>query len=189
MLDALVITHCAHFLLWRKGLPGRVHALPGLQESSNRSCKQDIEDIRGADDELQKEVAFLEDTNPQKFAKVDDPLLDAIRGDDAVATPHLLSALRGRLSVPGMPLGSMVSVAVTVTGYSVGKMLDGKHVAVMEDKQAQWSSSWREVWMGAPVLKGTAAQDVAHLFECDVYDSRLRLTRVVQGIAGTGCEW
>lgn len=159
-LDALMTTHYAYFLQWREPKLRHIHELPGLAQNTNAACKQDIEDFRGADEELEKELAFLESKRADKFATVDDPLMDAIR---TRSTPVL-----GELSNLAGPFALPAAVGSVVAGNKIEKML----LATMQSKQAQWDSTLRNLWKGEPILKGKAAKDVARLFECYAHDSR-----------------
>lgn len=159
-LEALMTTHYGYFLQWRKSKLRHVHELPGLAKNTNAACKQDIEDIRGADEELEKELAFLETKKADKFTQVDDPLIDAIR---TRSTPVLraLSNLAGPFSLP-----------MAAGGVAAGNKIEKILLATMKNKQAQWDLTLRSLWMDEPVLKGKAAKDVDRLFECYVHDSR-----------------
>ena len=159
-LDALMTTHYAYFLQWRKPRLRHIHELPGLAKNTNAACKQDIEDCRGADEELEKELAFLESKHADKFATVDDPLMDAIRTRSAPVL-GALSNLAGPFSLPAAA-GSVAA------GNKIEKML----LATMKNKQAQWDSTLRSLWMEEPILKDNVAKDVSRLFECYVHDSR-----------------
>lgn len=162
-LDALMTTHYAYFLQWRKPRLRHIHELPGLAQNTNAACKQDIEDFRGADEELEKELAFLERVESKqtdKFAFVDDPMMDAIRTRSGPVLGALAN-LAGPFSLPAAA-GSVAAA------NKIDKML----LATMKNKQAQWDSTLRSLWMGEPILKGGAANDVARLFECYVHDSR-----------------
>lgn len=159
-LDALMTTHYAYFLQWRKPKLRHIHELPGLAQNTNIAAKQDIEDFRGADEELEKELAFLESKRADKFATVDDPMMDAIRTRSAPVL-GALSNLAGPFSLPAAA-GSVAAA------NKIDKMV----LATMKNKQAQWDSTLRSIWMGEPILKGGAADDVTRLFECYVHDSR-----------------
>lgn len=159
-LDALMTTHYAYFLQWRKPLLRHIHNLPGLAQNTNASCKQDIEDFRGADEELEKELAFLESKQSDKFATVDDPLMDSIRTRSTQILTEL-SNLAGPFALPA-------TVGSAMAGNKIEKML----VGTMKNKQAQWDFTLRGLWMGDPMLKDKAAKDAARVFECYVHDSR-----------------
>ncbi|MDE2430967.1 MAG: DUF2235 domain-containing protein, partial [Burkholderiales bacterium] len=69
--------HYGIWLRWRKSLlkqPGGVSALPNLTQATSDTRFQDIEDFKGAEQELRKELLFLQTSDPGKFDVLDDPL-------------------------------------------------------------------------------------------------------------------
>lgn len=159
-LDALVTTHYAYFLQWRKPKLRHIHELPGLAQNANAACKQDIEDFRGADEELEKELTFLESKDRNKFAEVDDPAIEAIQSRSG----PVLRALSG--------LAGAFGPILSVKGTQAANEIDRRVRDTMKQKQAQWDLTLRSLWMDEPILQGKAAMDVNRLFECYVHDSR-----------------
>lgn len=188
-LEALVNTHYAYFLQWRKAKLRHVHELPGLAQNTNASCKQDIEDFRGADEELEKELLFLESKDENKFADVDDTAIKAIQSRAKPVTA-VLASLAGRYFGP----------VIMATGTRGANELNRRLLDTMKQKQRQWDLTLRNFWMEEPILRGKAAKDVNRLFECYVHDSRAwfkpilsktesdevwaRLTKAVFGVDG-----
>jgi hypothetical protein len=160
-LGSLVMLHYGCFLQWRKTRLGHAHELPGLKQNTNKTAAQDIEDIRGADEELRKEVAFLESQEADKYAQVDDPMMDAIRTRSGPVL-QALAGLAGPFSLPA-------AIGGAVASDKIGKAL----VGTMQDKQRQWEGTLREQWLGEPILKNTESRTaVARLFEDYIHDSR-----------------
>lgn len=159
-LDALVNTHYAYFLQWRKAKLRHVHELPGLAQNTNAACKQDIEDFRGADEELEKELRFLESKERNKFAEIDDPAIEAVLSRSG----PVLQALSG--------LAGAFRPILSIAGSKAANELDRRVRDTMKQKQAQWDLTLRGLWMGDPILQGKTAMDVDRLFECYVHDSR-----------------
>lgn len=148
-LEALVFTHYSYFLQWRKQVLEHAHELPGMTSNPNATKHQDIEDIRGANEELQKEIRFLESPDPKKFDDVDDPTIELV-----------LNA--SKLSPSPLPVAKVLAV----------RDIKASIVSAMQEKQRQWDYSLKDVWHGKPLLNGKAAADVNKLFECYAHDSR-----------------
>ena len=150
--------HAGYMLRWRKAVmsrPGGMAGLPGLKASQSATRFQDMEDFRGAEEELRKEIAFLRDPNPKKFEVLDDVFFDF-----ALGTANLIS--RG-----AAPLSSTVGGLVLAASWMVkNKSLLG----LMQEKQSQWDAWLQDEWnqSGAAALPGAAER----LFERYVHDSR-----------------
>jgi hypothetical protein len=184
----LIRTHHGHLLQWQKLMlerqragQGGIASLPGMLRSPNVSKLQDIEDMRGAEEELGKEVAFLLSDDARKFDVLDDRMLDLLREYERDAAEYLpVIALMG-------PLGAMIAVA----GNGA---ICIEHIAVrrtMREKQYQWDAWLKAVWEGENKFKdGHSAHT---LFENYVHDSRAwfkALMRTdVEAIAPDDEEW
>lgn len=137
--------HYSYTLRWRKGVmntAGGIAATEALAKATSISRFQDVEDFRGAEEELKKELLFLVSSDPHKFGAVDDPLL----GYFEMAFDAMTSA--APLSFP----------------------LRGIFPSVMRDKQRQWDTWIQHEWAShSPDALPPAA---ANLFEKYVHDSR-----------------
>jgi hypothetical protein len=176
-LETLIFTHYAYFLQWHKQTLGHAHELSGMQANTNASKYQDIEDIRGADEELQKEIRFLEDKNPRKFEDVDDPAIEAV------------------LNVSNLAASTLGALNPMATAYHAVKIATSSQPLVkqgvlnaMHEKQRQWDLALRDVWHGQPQLTGKPAVDVKKLFECYVHDSRAWFKPLVAQYKASGLE-
>jgi hypothetical protein len=148
----LIRRHHGYLLQWQKEMrdrPGGMAGLPGLRETSVVSKYQDAEDLRGAEQELRKEVEFLEDANAKKFEVLDDPLLGKV--DDAAAYGRFL------------PLPFM---------FLLGTEARKSMRSVMEEKQHQWDNWLKEDWAGDGALPIEKREAAHRLFEHYVHDSR-----------------
>lgn len=157
----LIRRHHAYLLQWRKAVMERMtdpgaNNLSGLKASKNESIQQDIEDIRGAEEELRKEVAFLQSANPNKFEIFDDPLLESIRMGAKISPSVLLAA------GPIFPL-----MATTLSGF-IEKSIRG----VMQEKQRQWDTWLKKDWAGDGALPSKNVEKIHEFFEQYVHDSR-----------------
>jgi hypothetical protein len=156
-LHRVMRRHAGYQLRWRKALldaPGGIAALPGLARSRSGSRHQDIEDFRGAEQELRQEVAFLQDPDPRKFKALDDPFFDGtLLKVRAGAAASLLGT---------HPIGLHLLVGAWGAERSLGDLL--------RDKQAQWDGWLRGEWMRND--DGALPDAVRRLFEHHVHDSR-----------------
>lgn len=137
--------HYGFMLRWRKTLLARPRGIAGLNEplhAKGDSRFQDIEDLRGAEHELRKELSFLLDTSAEKFAVLDDPLAQ-------------LQAFRAA----GWPL-------MLVIEWIYAKSFP----ELMRQKQREWDTWIRHEWEGRDEEPVAAA--CARLFERHVHDSR-----------------
>jgi len=150
--------HYGIFLRWRKAMLGKggVSELPGLKQNTLSSKFQDIEDFRGAENELRKEIAFLQSKDPEKFKVFDDALIDEIKS--------YLGMAEGVKKIKH-------PVTRTIGLIALGLDWDLKTSVhkVMEEKQLQWDTWLREEWFADDLGVPDAA---AKLFEHHVHDSR-----------------
>lgn len=162
-LEALMHRHYAIFLQWHKKIRGRAHEVGGLKQNYGPTQYQDIEDIRGADAELTKEIDFLESKDPKKFDKVDDLLIDDIRGT--------LKNVKSHASVASI-LGGVGALLGLGAGVSSAAALEAIK-ATMREKQNQWDFGLKAVWNSPkPILEGKAEAAAQKLLEWYVHDSR-----------------
>jgi hypothetical protein len=143
----LIRRHHGYLLQWQKtmlehqraGLGG-IASLPGMRLSPNASKFQDIEDMRGAEEELGKEVAFLQSDDPDKFKVLDDPALNLLRGYEGEAL---------KTETRYLPVAFLLGpLAPAILGVTAGVIyLDHAGVlSLMEEKQYQWDAWLKEVW-------------------------------------------
>jgi hypothetical protein len=155
--------HYGILLRWRKAMmnkPGGIAGLSGLAQSRSISRFQDAEDFRGAEDELRKEIVFLQSTDPKKFDRIDDPALGLIADTRDKAGP--LTALAGPTSPFAVATGTAL-VFLTMKGHE--SIQD-----VMRDKQRQWDTWLQHEWADhGPKALPPAAET---LFSRYVHDSR-----------------
>jgi uncharacterized protein (DUF2235 family) len=150
--------HAGYLLRWRKAVmsrPGGMAGLPGLKASQSVMRFQDMEDFRGAEEELRKEIAFLRDPNPKKFEVLDDAFFDLALNTATVTTGAI------------WPISSTLGGVVLAASWMVkNKSLLG----LMQDKQRQWDAWLQDEWnqSGAGALPAAAER----LFERYVHDSR-----------------
>lgn len=147
--------HAGYLLRWRKAVmnrPGGMAGLSGLKASKSMTRFQDMEDFRGAEEELRKEIAFLRDPDPKKFEVLDDTFFD-----------FALNAANGSVPAMGPLLGPLVLTASWM-------VKNNSLVGFMHDKQRQWDDWLQEEWdRNTPDALPLAAE---HLFERYVHDSR-----------------
>jgi hypothetical protein len=158
-LQNVVSQHAAHLLRWRKtmlGQPGGAAGLPGLKQIPDDSRHQDMEDLRGAEAELTKEIAFLRNTDPLKFEKIDDPWLKHL--PSASDTGGLITVLKG--ATPG------------ALAYGAVWFIRDSSRMLMEQKQAQWDAWMSRIWAGESTPASAQVQAINPLFERYVHDSR-----------------
>lgn len=150
-------------LRWRKAMLNRVGGIAGLQglaQSRSPSRFQDAEDFRGAEDELRREIVFLQDTDPRKFDRFEDPTLSWI----AVARDGLppAAALAGRFGRYAIGTGAALVFLTMKVNESIQ--------SVMRDKQRQWDAWLQYEWAEhGPNALPPAAET---LFSRYVHDSR-----------------
>ncbi|MGY4830400.1 phospholipase effector Tle1 domain-containing protein [Sphaerotilaceae bacterium SBD11-9] len=155
--------HYGILLRWRKAMmnrPGGMAGLPGLAQSRSISRFQDAEDFRGAEEELRREIVFLQSTDPKKFDRINDlalGLIADVRDQTASAT-----ALAGPLGPLAVATGS-VAVFLTMKGHE--SIQD-----VMRDKQRQWDTWLQHEWADHGPMALPAAAEA--LFSRYVHDSR-----------------
>lgn len=153
-LHRIMRDHAAWGLAWRKwrmSQKGGASALPGMAASNRSSKHQDIEDMRGAESELLKEVQFLKDPSPDKFKVADDQVWDGVRtASDAI---HL-----------GLARFPTLRVFASVVPMGLKQPIE----QVMRDKQSQWDHWLRHDWENPRPLPDA----VKKLFEEHVHDSR-----------------
>jgi len=157
-LHRVMRRHAGYMLRWRKAVmarPGGMAGLPGLKASQSATRFQDMEDFRGAEEELRKEITFLRDPNPRKFEVLDDVFFDF-----ALNTANRVS-------------GAVLPVSTALGGLALAAswMVKNKSLlGLMRDKQSQWDTWLQDEWNQS----GAAALPVAaeHLFERYVHDSR-----------------
>uniref|UniRef100_UPI001B441656 hypothetical protein n=1 Tax=Aquabacterium sp. TaxID=1872578 RepID=UPI001B441656 len=146
---------------WRKAQmnrPGGASAMPGLMASPSVSKYQDIEDIRGAEQELRKEIIFLESKDPKKFDVIDDTFFDKV-----FSWASIVSNVAGVSRIPPAQLLALSSTALTWDLKSALR-------AVMQEKQQQWDTWLHAEWASHSANALPAA--AAHWFEHYVHDSR-----------------
>lgn len=162
-LQNLMYRHYAYMLQWRKSLltrPGGVAGLPCMAQYSGETRLQEIEDLRGAEEELRKEIRFLESTNEDKFDEIDEsPLLDAVF-DKFTTLPE--GILRGAL-LTGGPWGAFAG--------ATGAVVVSLFKTLFHEKQRQWDASLRAAWY-QPMLTPNNAAVVAQFYERHAHDSR-----------------
>ena len=137
--------HYGFMLRWRKTLLDRPGGIAGLDEpkqAKGESRFQDIEDLRGAEQELRKELRFLISEGSEKFAVLDDPL----------AQVKLFKAA-------GLPFMLMIE-------WIYSKSFP----ELMRQKQREWDTWLRQEWEGRDAKLVAAA--CTRLFERYVHDSR-----------------
>jgi len=182
-LANLIFLHYNYFLQWHKSILGHAHELPGLAENTNTSRWQDVEDIRGADEELQKEVRFLDDKDPKKFERVDDTALEGVV--DGLQLAPLISAVHPVTWLVHSAAQAKLMIAegrlITLSGFAKEKIL-----GAMQEKQRQWDLNLKHVWHGEPLLSGKSAQAAKTLFECYLHDSRAWFKALVSNVRGRG---
>jgi hypothetical protein len=156
-LHRIIRRHAGILLRWRKSMldHGGMASLPGLKQNPLKSRLQDMEDIRGAEEELKKEIAFLRDTDPQKYKIIDDTFFDKYLGylDTAVVVPALIAnaELAGLLTI--LSWGAKGTVA-----------------DVMREKQKQWDTWLHAEWEDHSANALPKAAEV--FFENYLHDSR-----------------
>ena len=156
----LIRRHRGYLLHWQEALLSRPNgdaSLPGLQKSTNGSRFQDIEDLRGAAEELRKELAFLQSKDPRKFDMVDDFSLTKGQAYTSYGTVTLCFLI----PMLGIPLHLIAPEA-----------LQSAIRSVMQEKQTQWDTWLSRDWAGEDALTDDKAEAAAKLFECYVHDSR-----------------
>jgi len=155
--------HYGILLRWRKAMmnrPGGIAGLPGLSQAKSSSRYQDIEDFRGAEEELRKEIVFLQSADLKKFEQIDDPLLEKISQTNDIATSATL--ISGPLGPVAVATGSLL-VFLTMTGKE--SIRD-----VMREKQRQWDNWLQHEWADHGSMALPQAAEV--LFVRYVHDSR-----------------
>lgn len=153
--------HAGILLRWRKGMlsqTGGVAVTVDVTKLTASSRFQDREDLSGAEAELKKEIAFLNNKSTDKFKTVDDVFFDKYlyQISDDVA--------RGSISV-GFALKSPYVPALL---YALSLGIKGSVEAVMKEKQHQWDTWLREEWHRN--IETPSAVD--RLFKNYVHDSR-----------------
>ncbi|RZL02763.1 MAG: hypothetical protein EOP36_07630 [Rubrivivax sp.] len=153
--------HYGFMLRWRKYLMNRTggaSALPGLTANASDSKYQDIEDIRGAEEELRKEIIFLESKDAKKFAEIDDTFFEK-----ALSWAGMVSNVTGATRIPVAQLIALSSTALTWN-------LKAALRTVMQEKQQQWDTWLHAEW--ASHAENALPQATVHWFEHYVHDSR-----------------
>nr|WP_137938670.1 DUF2235 domain-containing protein [Chitinivorax sp. B] len=141
-VSALRGLHYGLFLAWRRSMLGKAHQLPGLKASTAGTHDEDIFDIRQADEELKKEIQFLEDPSKDKFDKVDiDPAMQAYGAVLANSVPLFL-------------------------GKSVEFLLKKYASIPMRAKQKEWDDYLKRAWYQE------VEPNTIPLFEQLMHDSR-----------------
>lgn len=162
-LAVLMRRHAGYLLQWRRQMlqtPGRIAALPGLLAMTANSKWQDSEDFRGAEEELAKELRFLNSKDPGKYTQIDDPSIGLLFGSGSLTKKAMTDALV-----------RMIPMRVGVWGRETLKQAV---LACMQEKQLQWDTWLRAAWHGSEGTALAAAQAVFanQLFERYVHDSR-----------------
>ena len=182
-LHRVIRRHAGYSLRWRKTImerPGGIAGLPGLKACETNSRFQDVEDFRGAEAELRKEIAFLRDPDPKKFQIFDDPFFD---------NNLLVADIVGGAAVALPLIGPVVSALTQVASWGI------KHYSLsglLHSKQEQWDSWLREEWeRNAPDALPT---EVQRFYERYVHDSRAWFkifcrTDGAKGMAPDDEEW
>ena len=158
-LYRIVRRHAGYLLRWRKSVmngPGMA-GLPGLKATRSGSKHQDVEDFRGAEEELRKEISFLQSNDPKKFDTLDDPFFESA----------LAKAKQVGSALPALPvIGQILGPVTLVASWGVkGSLSD-----LMRDKQRQWDTWLHEEWARH---QPDALPDAAkQFFEHYVHDSR-----------------
>lgn len=160
-LHRLMRQHCGILLRWRKSWmnkPGGIAGLPGLMKSASASKYQDAEDFRGAEQELRKEITFLESKDPKKFDVIDDVFFDRWL--------NKASSVTGAVSAVPMPIAKVAALV------SMGLYWEAKDSLrdVMREKQKEWDTWLHEEWASHADNALPKAAEV--LFENYVHDSR-----------------
>ena len=156
-LHRIMRHHYGYLLRWRKALMNRTggaSALPGLKSNPLDSKHQDIEDIRGAEEELRKEIIFLESKDPKKFDSIDDTFFNKILAYGKAA------------SLSPIPLPLPFTMLPAYLTWDLKSSLRN----VMQEKQQQWDTWLQAEWANHADNALPAA--AAHWFEHYVHDSR-----------------
>lgn len=158
-LIPLVRRHYGYLLQWRRKMlntPGGASGLSGMKNSSRVTKQQDIEDIRGAEVELRKEIAFLWNGDPKKYEVMDDMFLQTVQ--------DYVNKAKFAASVKGPFLATLMTVADWQKSEAI-KM-------AMKEKQKQWDGGLKAVWYGADALPAGKVGAADKLFADYVHDSR-----------------
>ena len=162
-LQNLMYRHYAYMLQWRKSLlmrKGGVAGLPCMAQYSGETRLQEIEDLRGAEEELRKEIRFLESKNESKFDEIDEsPLLDALF-DNCTTLPE--GVLKGAV-LTGGAWGALAG--------ATGAVIVALFKTLFHEKQRQWDNALRAAWH-EPMLTASSAAVVAQFYERHAHDSR-----------------
>lgn len=154
--------HAGHALRWRRQVleqPGGVAARVPLSAMSALSRHQDVEDLRGAEAELRKEIAFLQSGDPAKFDELDDKGLELLLLGTAVA---------GGVSRGLLPL---LPAIVPMVGAGGALAIRERLRQAMHDKQRQWDSWLKHEWYDKPP-PANKQHAVDRLMSEFVHDSR-----------------
>lgn len=171
-LQALVFRHAAYMLQWRRtfftdGKGGGIYKLPCMYQYSSETRLQDVEDIRGAEDELRKEVVFLKSKDKKKFMEIDEsPPLNFFF--------NLAHAIPDRLQPDVDDYDNQrfkKSAFVAMLGGIVPAIVFG-FMELFGNKQKQWDLDWSRVWDGENLLSSASAADVGKFYASYVHDSR-----------------
>lgn len=168
----LIRRHGGYLLQWRKALlnqAGGAAGLPQVLGSTVVTRFQDREDIRGAEEELRKELAFLRSDDPEKFKQVDDPLLSKIPTNEQAAVQAIIDLVKG-LRKRALGKNPTFAVARALAYYLTVWLANGSIESVMREKQNQWDQWVEKAWN--ETLTPQAVTDVHPLFEDYVHDSR-----------------
>jgi hypothetical protein len=160
-LHQLMRQHYGILLRWRKSLmnkPGGIAGLLGLMKSASASKYQDAEDFRGAEQELRKEITFLESKDPKKFDEIDDVFFKY--GLDKAST------VTSAVSAVPLPIAKVAALV------SMGLYWEAKRSLrdVMREKQKEWDTWLHEEW--ASHASNALPKAAETLFEHYVHDSR-----------------
>lgn len=156
--------HYGIWLRWRKSLlkqPGGVSALPNLAQATSDTRFQDIEDFKGAEQELRKELLFLQTSDPGKFDVLDDPLENYLK---KINHYSLSTGAAGGIALgpAALALGSLAYLLSIVGSKGMQE--------AMHEKQQQWDSWLKHEWVNSPENLMPKEADV--LFVDYLHDSR-----------------
>jgi hypothetical protein len=192
-LHAIMYRHAGLALSWRKAMlaqKGGAAATVNVNLMTSDAKYQDAEDIRGAEEELKKEIDFLMSHDPKKFEHYDDRLLDALSVGGApaasllvVTAPLLVSPVWSfspgvsvwkalAAQVAAMAGSATATVTAPVAAYLTYKSIrDGIHKA-MKDKQREWDTWLKDAWLHAESMPASKRQAISQLMTHYVHDSR-----------------
>ena len=188
-LEALVNTHASYLLQWRKAQISAGGIAQSVRDAAFTSATraQDIEDLRGAEEELVGEVNFLRERSEAKFAylRTDNPDLNDVYAS-SVGAPKVLQPLFGAYyaSLVGtklsykeghpefIPLISLLGPVLGAVFTPIVGPLIAQFELLMREKQRQWDANLQSIWDAPRHLQGPQWEAASRLFSRYVHDSR-----------------